>query len=701
MRDRSARRRAARFLASLPLLCVLAGPSVAEPAESSEDAAASGAVIRTDPIIITAKRRPSLLSDLAGNTSVLSDAELELIRADHPSEALNRLPGLNIQRGSGQEHLTAMRSPVLTGGAGAGSFLYLENGIPLRAPGFANVNGLFDAHLEAASALEVVRGPGTAFYGSNAIHGLINVITRAPTEDFAGFAEFEGGSFGRYAGTAWASDTVGGHGFFAAYTSLHEDGWRHDAGVDQQKLSLRWDTQVGATRIASFFAAQNLNQETAGFVQGPDAYKNSETARNNANPDAYRDVRSLRASSRIEWDANDAVTIRLTPFLRWNEMDFLQHFLPSQALEKNGHWSVGMLSSVDWTPTDNWEVIAGIDLDFTEGYLSEEQFITVPFGDFAQGVHYDYDVFATVVAPYVHTEWQAFDWARVVAGLRAEYTNYVYDNNADVKLSAPIGSGDRYIRPPDRVDDFLTLTPKLGFVFDLSDDATAFVNFARGARAPQTTDLYRVIRNQLPGDADPERIDSVEVGFRGRMGPVSGQIAGFFMKKKNFFFRDADFFNVTNGKTRHVGVEVETVIELPANFSFAGAATFASHTYRFDRPTGSSAESVTFGDDVDTAPRTISNVRLAWEPEDGSIVELEWQHMGRYSMNASNTVHYPGHEVLNLRAEQAVTENVALFFNARNLTNTDYAERADFGFGNERYFPGEDRAFSGGIKITF
>ena len=43
----------------------------------------------------------------------------------HPSEALNAVAGVNIHRGSGQEHLTAIRSPVLTGGAGAGSFLYL------------------------------------------------------------------------------------------------------------------------------------------------------------------------------------------------------------------------------------------------------------------------------------------------------------------------------------------------------------------------------------------------------------------------------------------------------------------------------------------------------------------------------------------------------------------------------------------------
>jgi len=80
--------------------------------------------------------------DIGAAIRTLSSSDLENIAFVHPSEALNGVAGVNIQRGSGQEHLSAIRSPVLTGGAGAGSFLYLEDGVPLRAAGFANVNGL-------------------------------------------------------------------------------------------------------------------------------------------------------------------------------------------------------------------------------------------------------------------------------------------------------------------------------------------------------------------------------------------------------------------------------------------------------------------------------------------------------------------------------------------------------------------------------
>ncbi|MHA7871166.1 MAG: TonB-dependent receptor, partial [Hyphococcus sp.] len=134
-----------------------------------------------DAIVVTAERRAQSLADVPRSVSVLDADDLALIAPDHIAEALARAPGVNLHRGSGAEHLTAIRSPVLTAGAGAGSFLFLENGVPLRSPGFANINGLFDAHHEIARAIEIVRGPSGPLYGANAIHGVVNVLTPAPS----------------------------------------------------------------------------------------------------------------------------------------------------------------------------------------------------------------------------------------------------------------------------------------------------------------------------------------------------------------------------------------------------------------------------------------------------------------------------------------------------------------------------------------
>src|SRR5690606_32985487 len=188
-----------------------------------------------------------------GNISKIGEFEVDFIRPVQPAEALNRLPGVGIQQGSGAEHLTAIRSPVLTGGAGAGSFLYLEDGVPMRAAGFANVNALMEAMPEISGGIEVVRGPGGARYGSNAEHGLINFLSRPPAPEQDAELTLQGGPHDLFEVTGTASKTVGGgaasHGFRGSFSVLHDGGFRADSGLEQQKARLRYDYDAPGTRI--------------------------------------------------------------------------------------------------------------------------------------------------------------------------------------------------------------------------------------------------------------------------------------------------------------------------------------------------------------------------------------------------------------------------------------------------------------------
>lgn len=694
-------------LRKLPILMALASMNIALPVYAQEDQDLS-----LDELVVTGTRSASPILELAGNTGKVSEEEIDLIRPDHISQVVNRVAGVNVQRGNGQEHLTSIRSPVLSGGAGAGSFLFLEDGIPLRAAGFANVNGLFESNYEQAGGIEVVRGPGSAFYGSNAVHGLINVLSRAPSLELEREIDISVGPHDLYKLKGTISDTEGRHGYRLNVNGTTDGGYAEDGGYDQQKVSFRHDYYGDQDSFKTLFSATNLNQNTPGYINGFKAYEDESLSRSNPNRDrgirAYRDAQSYRLSTEWERQLNDSSSFRLTPYVRHTDMDFLMHFLPGQPVEKNSHTSVGLLSALSYDLSGGHKVIFGTDFEYTEGELSEIQGgPTLRGPGVPQGVHYDYEVDAMVIAPYIHSEWQILDKTRMVAGLRYEYTKYDYNNQtADGAISAgadgltPFGGGefDRYFRPADGKDNFSNLSPKLGFVQELTEDTSAFINYARGNRAPQTTDLYR-IQNNAGAGADSESIDSIEVGVRKLGQGLQYEAVAYTMKKKDYFFTDTNDINVNDGKTRHTGLELGAFYPFNEQFDIAANVTFAKHEYDFDRD----ATDIENGNYLVTAPKRMGNIRLGWNATQKTRAELEWVHMSEYYLNDANTEKYEGHDVFNLYVSHQVNDSLKLYSQLRNVFNTEYAERADFGGfpTNYRYFVGEKRYLHVGASYSF
>lgn len=652
--------------------------------------------VALDNLVVTGTRSETALLDLAGNTGKISEQEIDLVRADHITEVINRIPGVMIQRGNGQEHLTSIRSPVLNGGAGAGSFLYLEDGVPIRAAGFANVNGLFEANGEQAGGIEVVKGPGSALYGSNAVHGLVNILSRTPSADLERSVDLSVGPHDLYKFKGTVSDTVENQAYRFSLSGTHDGGWIDDSGFDQQKMTFRHDYFGEKDSFKTVFNAANLNQETAGYEEGFEAYKNTAESKTNGNPEAYRDAKSARLSVRWDHDISEDAFFSLTPYVRHTEMNFLMHFLPGTPVEDNEHDSIGLLAAYYRDLPGGHKVIVGTDFEYTKGSLSEVQTDpnTYTFGKYVPGVHYDYDVDATVIAPYIHTEWLLAEKTRLTAGLRYEHTRYEYDNKTADGLT-----GTKIYRPADRDDTFDNFSPKLGLVQSLTDDTSAFINLARGNRAPQTTDLYRQRKesnNVL--QADSETVDSLEIGVRKVGAGIQYEVSTFYMKKKDYFFRTRFDNNVPDGKTKHYGVELSAFLPLGEQFDLGGSFTFARHQYEFDN----SDASIVDGNDIDTAPRHIGNIRLGWNFMPQSRTELEWVHVGQYYTDEGNAHTYDGHDLLNLRATHAVSSNVTVYGRISNLLNTEYAERADYsGFVGDRYFVGEERGVHVGASYSF
>ena len=657
-----------------------------------------------DVVTTTSTRSNQSAFEQIGNQGSVSGTDIEFLGATHINEVLLRVPGANIHRNDGQESLTSIRSPIFTGAGACGEFLTAQDGIPLRAAGFCNVNELFESFSEQAGRVEVVRGPGSVLYGTNALHGVVNVLSKE-VGDGGVSASMEGGSWGylKFNGTGAIKD--GDHGIRVSATVIHDGGYRDESGFDQQKGMLRHEYDNGDWKISNNIMVTNLDQDTAGFIQGFEVYKDRAIAKSNPGTDAYRKATSFRYWSTISKNVTDNVRWQFSPYARYLDMEFLMHFLPGDPTEMNDQHSFGFQNAFYINEGSDLEIIAGFDGEYAKGSLMQFQEGPTP-GFLATkiipGGQYDFDVTSTMGAAFIRGEFDVSSQFTLLGGTRLEYMKYDYDNNLPNGrvdgTGLPCPNGCRYTRPADREDSFTNVSFELGGLFNIDENNNFYGKYSRSFRAPQANELYRLQETQTVANIDSVKLDSLEAGLRGQYETLDYDVTVFAMKKDNYIFQNSNRINVDNGKSKHYGVEAAFEYRFPMDVSVRFSGTYASHKYDFDLISNNINLN---GNYIDTAPKHFGSVQLNWAPADKVRAQVEWIHMGSYYIGELNLNEYEGHDYLNLRVEVEATENINVFLRVTNLTNTRYAERADFAFGNERYFPGKPRGFFGGARVNF
>ena len=641
-----------------------------------------------ETITVSASRQAVALKNTSSSISVVNDSELALVGHQHINQSLARIPGSWISRGNGQEHLSALRSPVFTGAGACGAFFMAEDGISLRAPGFCNVNQLFDANTEQAGQIEVVKGPGSVLYGANAVHGIINIISPDLFAQPLGYISQEIGPDDYYRSSFRASVAGQAHAFGIYGNFSHDGGYQQESGFEQQKINLLHQYQLDDFSAKTMFSASHINQQTAGFIRGQGAYKDDALRRSNPNPEAFRDSESWRVYSRLNWQLDSNSELQLTPYLRHTRMKFLQHYLPWQPLEKNSHESLGIKSLYSHQEQAlSWH--SGLDAQWTWGTLSQYQeddfSLTIP-----QGAHYDYKVTSTSVSPFLDISWYAATKLTVNAGVRYDYIRYDYDNELSPGTACePSVANCRFMRPQDQVRSFGHWSPRLGLVYAFNDRLSFYSELSRGFRAPHTSELFRLQAGQQSADLDTEQLNNMQFGMRGNFQKLSYDLGLYLMAKKHFIFLDTERQYVGNGETRHRGLEFSLSYPFNAQWTWSFSGSLASHEYANELQ----LSHVNIKDnEIDTAPKKMANTRLNWTPSGTIDWQLEWQYLGDYYLNPENTARYPGHHLLHLRGQMQLGDNWQVSLRLLNLLDKDYAERADFAFGSYRYFVGHPRS---------
>jgi outer membrane receptor protein involved in Fe transport len=569
-------------------------------------------------------------------------------------------------------------------------------------------------NVPAAERIEVLKGPATALYGSDAIGGVVNVETRAPAAHDGVEAYAEAGAYGWDRVLGSVSARRSGDALRADLNYTRTDGWRTGTAYDRQTGSLRWDHLWSGASLKTVATFSRIDQQTAGSsTLGEDDYRDHPTL--NYTPISFRNVRAFRLSTAYERTGGSTL-LSVTPFVRWNEMELLPNWSLSYdpTVYTTGHRSAGVIARyrVDLAPVRT-RLIAGVDVDYSPGFREEDRITPTRSGDgnrfytdytVAARV-YDYDVTFHGISPYLQAEAELHPRVHLTAGVRQDWLGYDYDTH-----QASVDTV-RYRVLDDTSLSYHHLSPKLGMTWEAGRALNLFASYTHGFRAPSEGQIFRPGRSRDTDRLAPVKADNYEAGARGQLGARIGYtVSAYRMEVSDdiLTFQNADNSRetVNAGRTRHEGIELGLGAELPAGFRADVSVSRARHTYRdwSVRAAGGSGAAVDYsGHEMEAAPRDLWSARLAYSPTwlAGARVAADYQHVGRYWLDPDNTVRYGGHDLVSLTAGVPVGRALEATLRINNLTGEHYADGTAFNAATRtgEYAPGMPTTIYAGLQL--
>ncbi|MEZ5472649.1 MAG: TonB-dependent receptor [Marinicella sp.] len=235
--------------------CLLA-TALSANAQSSQTAENSQAVKNLSNLIVTAGFQPFDPDLFAGSTTVITTADIEALQATYLADLLRQVPGFHINQSGGP----GTQSQLRVRGSEANHALVLVDGIRVNDP-TANDEFLFNyGLLENIARIEIIRGPQSSIWGTDAVSAVINIITKQANQNTLD-ADLELGSFDtkRLAfNGGWQQDKWSVHAGFnaldSAGTNISRQGSEAD-GFENLTSHLKWN--MAATEAVDLTVSLN------------------------------------------------------------------------------------------------------------------------------------------------------------------------------------------------------------------------------------------------------------------------------------------------------------------------------------------------------------------------------------------------------------------------------------------------------------
>ncbi len=623
----------------------------------------AGEQIKLGEVVVTPTMGPRLLADAPGSVEVITQEDIQGMNAVSVDEALEEAAGLTVSRHSGRTRSVSVR------GSRSEHTLVLLNGRRL-ASGFNERIDLRQIPVVMIERIEVVRGPASALYGSDAIGGVVNIITKAPPEELSGGLSFQySQNRSGQAREPWGSFLVGGpladnlRASFAAQlrdkSGWDESGARPDDGFKEEALSL--------------FGNLEYDVGDWGLLAGEIEYirENHFGEHDRRNRFQERDYDAKRRGYSLKFDANLAENQSLFFKANRSEHKFDMEFNPIAAPYQGGERALGdrdarqylhqFLSRYSWQVNNNSILTLGAE------YLTErikgvnEEEVSGPGGS-STGLDVGFNESVNNFSTFIQNEFLLFNTLDVLLGMR-------YDKHSQ--------SGQE-------------VTGRAAVVYPVGENFRLKGGFSQGFKAPTLSQLYIDTYRRRGQDeylANPnleaETANSAEVGFEVNNDTARLGLTYFFNRIDNLIYAEdlgGNQFQYQNlSKATIQGVEFSGETELALGFSLKSNLTWTHLDDDMDQ------------DAASDFPEYRGNLKLQYQlPEWQLAANLRMSYFGNAAYDAGKTRSYG---LFSFHSSKGFGENLEFFAGISNMFNKQYERN--------NVTQVEPRTFYSGVRYQF
>lgn len=540
-------------------------------------------------IIVTATRTQKNIKDIPAGTGIVSQEQLSAIPYINTDEYLNLISGISAERHYG---IFYKSGDIVMRGLNRNVYsLFLIDGIPTNIVdgGASSWNRIIP---DEVKKIEVIKGPGSMLYGTNALGGVVNVITKRPSKPFKALME---GFFGTY-NTMGATSRISfnkvkdNKGFFGGIDFFY----RKSDGYVMMIDSLRDSTDI-ATDLLQYTGVARLGYRLNKNHSFDFQYKYSWD---------YRGLGTRIFDEDGNFDQYNDNTLQLTYNGQFGKITVNGSAFYNTELYGNQKESRKQNGMYTLYNTETFSQCKGIWISATRR-ISASQEITFGFDSKLSGTESS-DIYRTstdTVNNAGNLDFAGFFFQddinlcrnklKLITGLRFDYVRFT---NGNLKIAEPSAT-TAYMLPYLRTYEdkiWSAISPRIGLRYFFKPSLSAYFSASKGFRAASISDLSRSgdvnkgfkIANP---DLKPEYISNVEIGVNAELlKKLAIEVVAYYSLGTDFqyFIGTGDSIYTTKTKKQPIIIRknVSKVniagLELSANYKFSEAfSLITNYTY--------------------------------------------------------------------------------------------------------------------------